>query len=101
MGSSPAKRATLGRLAQLVRAPALHAGGQRFESSTAHHFSSLQYRLPSPVAFNPAVFQIFFQVILEYCLQFVETDDMAKARDLMQRFIGYWDVVITPVMDLP
>ena len=37
MGSSPAKRATLGRLAQLVRAPALHAGGQRFKSSTAHH----------------------------------------------------------------
>jgi hypothetical protein len=31
----------------------------------------------------------------------VETDDMAKARDLMQPFIGYWDVVITPVMDLP
>ena len=32
---------------------------------------------------------------------FVETDDMAKLRDLMQPFIGYWDVVITPVMDLP
>ena len=31
----------------------------------------------------------------------VETDDMAKLRDLMQPFIGYWDVVITPVMDLP
>ena len=27
-----------GRLAQLVRAPALHAGGRRFESCTAHHF---------------------------------------------------------------
>jgi len=26
---------------------------------------------------------------------------MAKLRDLMQPFIGYWDVVITPVMDLP
>ena len=33
--------------------------------------------------------------------KFVETDDMAKLRDLMQPFIGYWDVVITPVMDLP
>ena len=27
---------TRGRLAQLVRAPALHAGGRRFESCTAH-----------------------------------------------------------------
>jgi hypothetical protein len=27
-----------GRLAQLVRAPALQAGGRRFESCTAHHF---------------------------------------------------------------
>src|SRR5947209_1002664 len=27
-----------GRLAQLVRAPALQAGGPRFESVTAHHF---------------------------------------------------------------
>jgi hypothetical protein len=26
-----------GRLAQLVRAPASHAGGRRFESYTAHH----------------------------------------------------------------
>ena len=41
MGSRPAKRATRGRLAQLVRAPALHAGGQRFESSTAHHSFSV------------------------------------------------------------
>ena len=29
-----------GRLAQLVRAPALQAGGRRFESCTAHHSSS-------------------------------------------------------------
>ena len=28
-----------GRLAQLVRAPALQAGGRRFESCTAHHSS--------------------------------------------------------------
>jgi hypothetical protein len=28
----------LGRLAQLVRAPALHAGCRRFESVTAYHF---------------------------------------------------------------
>jgi hypothetical protein len=27
----------MGRLAQLVRAPALQAGGRRFESCTAHH----------------------------------------------------------------
>ncbi len=26
-----------GRMAQLVRAPALHAGGHRFESCFAHH----------------------------------------------------------------
>ena len=37
MGSRPAKRATYGRLAQLVRASVLHTGGQRFKSSTAHH----------------------------------------------------------------
>ena len=29
----------VGRLAQLVRAPALQAGGRRFESCTAHHLS--------------------------------------------------------------
>src|SRR6267378_3166267 len=29
----------LGRLAQLVRAPALQAGGRRFEPCTAHHFA--------------------------------------------------------------
>ena len=34
--SSPARGLFFGRLAQLVRAPALHAGGRRFESSTAH-----------------------------------------------------------------
>ena len=28
-----------GRLAQLVRAPALQAGGRRFESCTAHHLA--------------------------------------------------------------
>ena len=31
---------------------------------------------------------------------FVETEDMAKLRDLLQPYIGYWDVVITPVMNL-
>ena len=30
-------QAQIGRLAQLVRAPALHAGGHKFESCTAHH----------------------------------------------------------------
>jgi hypothetical protein len=40
VGSSPTKR-TIGRLAQLVRAPALHAGGHRFESYTAHHIWNL------------------------------------------------------------
>ncbi len=32
-----------GRLAQLVRAPALQAGGRRFESCTAHQ-SGIPYR---------------------------------------------------------
>jgi|TARA_B100001146_G_C16073306_1_gene387429 hypothetical protein len=31
---------------------------------------------------------------------FVETDDMSKLRDLMQPYQGYWDVTITPVMNL-
>ena len=31
------KRVGIGRLAQLVRAPALQAGGHRFESYIAHH----------------------------------------------------------------
>ena len=35
VGSSPTKRVLNGRLAQLVRASALHAGGQWFKSSTA------------------------------------------------------------------
>ena len=30
-----------GRLAQLVRAPALQAGGHRFESYIAHHFAGI------------------------------------------------------------
>src|SRR5207302_1843778 len=33
----PDVTAICGRLAQLVRAPASHAGGRRFESYTAHH----------------------------------------------------------------
>ena len=60
MGSSPAKRATpsipyrirdsrrpipRGRLAQPVRALALHARGQRFESSIAHHPTFQTYSL--------------------------------------------------------
>ncbi|SRR5713101_2495260 len=37
---------TSGRLAQLVRAPALQAGGRRFESCTAHHiFNNLENSL--------------------------------------------------------
>ena len=30
-----------GRLAQLVRAPALQAGGHRFESYIAHHYAGI------------------------------------------------------------
>ena len=30
-----------GRLAQLVRAPALQAGGHRFESYISHHFAEI------------------------------------------------------------
>jgi hypothetical protein len=33
-----------GRLAQLVRAPALQAGGRRFEPCTAHHSVSFTHR---------------------------------------------------------
>ena len=40
MGSSPV-RVTIGGLAQLVRAPASHAGGHWFESSSLHHQKSL------------------------------------------------------------
>src|SRR5579859_3380653 len=36
-----------GRLAQLVRAPALQAGGPRFESATAHHLESSSTSLRS------------------------------------------------------
>src|ERR1700731_415536 len=35
--AGPVARRYQGRLAQLVRAPALQAGGRRFESCTAHH----------------------------------------------------------------
>ena len=31
---------------------------------------------------------------------FVETDDMDKLRTLMQPVMGYWDILITPVVDL-
>jgi hypothetical protein len=42
-GSSSVAGSYDGRLAQLVRAPALQAGGRRFESCTAHHlFNNLQ-----------------------------------------------------------
>ena len=33
-------RSAEGRLAQLVRAPASHAGGRRFESVSVHHFNN-------------------------------------------------------------
>ena len=36
-----------GRLAQLVRAPALQAGGRRFEPCTAHHFGAPERHLSS------------------------------------------------------
>ena len=54
MGSNPAKRAKNGRLAQLVRAPALHAGGQRFKSSTAHHDLKIASNFPSTGDINEA-----------------------------------------------
>ncbi len=38
-----------GRLAQLVRAPALHAGCHRFESCTAHHLFTRQLSPPSSI----------------------------------------------------
>ena len=45
----------MGRLAQLVRAPALQAGGRRFESCTAHHiFQSLADPLDPIGAFDRA-----------------------------------------------
>ena len=31
---------------------------------------------------------------------FVETGDMDKSRVLMKPVMGYWDIVITPVLDL-
>ena len=37
-----------GRLAQLVRAPALQAGGRRFESCTAHHFPHVRITFLEP-----------------------------------------------------
>ena len=36
--------AATGRVAQLVRAPASHAGGLGFESPRAHHTFSIAYR---------------------------------------------------------
>ena len=37
----------IGRLAQLVRAPALQAGGHRFESYSAHHLFLLLFIMPT------------------------------------------------------
>ena len=37
-----------GGLAQLARAPALHAGGQRFESVILHH----THRFPKGIGYN-------------------------------------------------
>jgi hypothetical protein len=45
------KRSSIGRLAQLVRAPALQAGGPRFEPATAHHAAASQ----TSMSFMPAV----------------------------------------------
>ena len=39
---------SLGGLAQLARAPALHAGGQRFESVILHH----ALRFPKGIGYN-------------------------------------------------
>src|SRR5436190_23312891 len=43
-----------GRVAQLVRAPASHAGGHRFESCRAHHFSDGPSYLMPVALFAPA-----------------------------------------------
>jgi hypothetical protein len=40
----------IGGLAQLARAPALHAGGQRFESVILHEFGMKERRRVTPVA---------------------------------------------------
>ena len=42
-----------GRLAQLVRAPVLQAGGRRFEPCTAHHQSPHKSRVPCIFALSP------------------------------------------------
>ena len=42
-----------GRLAQLVRAPALQAGGPRFEPATAHHFHVGQIGNLPPIENRP------------------------------------------------
>ena len=42
---------TSGRLAQLVRAPALQAGGRRFEPCTAHHMN--QYLVVAEFEISP------------------------------------------------
>jgi hypothetical protein len=48
-----------GRLAQLVRAPALQAGSPRFESVTAHHALLFQ-----PLTLNFQDFKFLFDVLL-------------------------------------
>src|ERR1700691_808976 len=44
------KEPWIGRVAQLVRAPASHAGGHRFESCRAHHLSPLNSSPLQPLA---------------------------------------------------
>ena len=43
-----------GHVAQLVRAPASHAGGPQFESGRAHHLSPIFSTIPAPCGLNRA-----------------------------------------------
>jgi hypothetical protein len=52
-GDLKSRESGTGRLAQMVRAPALQAGGPWFDPATAHHGSAADFSISRPFGLHP------------------------------------------------
>ena len=82
MGSNPVRVTTVGGLAQLVRAPASHAGGHWFESSSLHQ------KVPD-FARNQELFCLWGYIIV-YCTCFFCVTQTLTQKPIGQESAGEW-----------
>ena len=95
MGSNPVRVTTVGGLAQLVRAPASHAGGHWFESSSLH-----QNLTSSEVRF------FFYQKMIVFCFTVLSLYFLSKLivfyrnekETLSRLFFHYLSCTFLPLM---